>query len=201
MSDEYNEAELIARLRANDESAFDLVVRKYGPRILAVTRRFLQNEEDAREAVQDAFLSAFKAVDSFHGNSLFSTWLHRIAVNAALLKLRSRRGKSESSIDDLLPKFADDGRLAGEIGSWAVRYDTAIHDREVRELVQRKIDELPDTYRAVLLLRDIEGKSTEETAELIGATSGAVNITFSISVCASEKSASRDNRLKASTTT
>jgi RNA polymerase sigma-70 factor (ECF subfamily) len=169
-----DEARLIAGMKAGDEAAFETVVRVYGGRMLAVARRFLQQEQDAQDAVQDAFLSAFRAIDEFQGQSRLSTWLHRIVVNASLMKIRARRRRAERSIDDLLPKFRQDGHRAETQSQWAVSYDTAVADRETRELVRHSIDQLPDAHRTVLLLRDIEGHNTEETAELLGISSGAV---------------------------
>jgi RNA polymerase sigma-70 factor (ECF subfamily) len=173
-SHEVDEAALVAGLKAGDEAAFDTAVRRYGPHLLAVARRFMGHEQDAQDVVQDAFLSAFKAIDRFQGDSKLSTWLHRIAVNAALMKLRSRKRNQERPIDDLLPKFNDDGHMADAAARWAVTHDTAVDSREMRELVRHAIDQLPDGYRTILLLRDIEGHNTEETAELLDITPGAV---------------------------
>jgi len=173
-SHEVDEAALVAGLKAGDEAAFDTAVRRYGPHLLAVARRFMGHEQDAQDVVQDAFLSAFKAIDKFQGDSKLSTWLHRIAVNAALMKLRSRKRNQERPIDDLLPKFHDDGHMADAAARWAVTHDTAVDSREVRELVRHAIDQLPEGHRTILLLRDIEGHNTEETAELLDITPGAV---------------------------
>ena len=85
------------------EAAFEQVVRAYGGRLLAVARRIVGSEEDARDVVQDAFLNAFRSLDRFEGNAKLSTWLHRIVVNAALMKLRTRKRKPEQSIETLLP--------------------------------------------------------------------------------------------------
>ncbi len=169
-----DEAALVASIQSGDEAAFAQVVRLYGGRMLAVARRFLQHEQDAQDALQDAFLSAFRSIDKFHGDAKLSTWLHRIVVNAALMKLRTRKRKPERAIEDLLPKFRKDGHRADPTSAWAITFDTAVRDREIRELVRRSINELPESYRIVLLLRDIEGHSTEETAELMGLTAGAV---------------------------
>jgi RNA polymerase sigma-70 factor (ECF subfamily) len=163
---------LVARLKAQDESAYEEVVRLYGGRMLAVARRFLQQEQDAQDAVQDAFLSAFKAIDKFEGSSKLSTWLHRIVVNAALMKLRSRQRHPERPIEDLLPKFDTEGHRHAD--GWATTIDTTARDRETREFVRQKINELPDSYRTVLLLRDIEELSTDEAATQLGITPGAV---------------------------
>ena len=99
-------ADLLGRLRSGDAAAFEELVRSMGPRLLAVTRRLLRNEDDARDAVQDAYLSAFRGLPAFDGNCQLLTWLHRIAVNAALMKLRRSRRRPEARIDDLLPEFA-----------------------------------------------------------------------------------------------
>jgi RNA polymerase sigma-70 factor (ECF subfamily) len=167
------EAGLVAALRAGDEAAYERVVRLYSPRLLASARRILRNEEDARDAVQDAFLSAFKSLDRFEGQSLFSTWLHRIGVNAALMKLRSRQRKPERPVSDLLPKFLEDGHQADPAVPWEPA-EKLLERQETRELVRRSIDTLPDSYRTVLLLRDIEGLDTEQTAEQLGVSAGVV---------------------------
>jgi RNA polymerase sigma-70 factor (ECF subfamily) len=167
---------LVARLRSGDDEAFELVVRTYTGRLLAVTRRILGNDEDARDAVQDALLSAFRSLERFEGGSLLSTWLHRIAVNAALMKLRTRRRKPEESIEHLLPVYKDDGHHQESFSSWTEPVDVAMARAENRALVRRCIEELPETYRTVLLLRDIEELDTEETSRLLGISGNAVKI-------------------------
>ena len=99
--DPVSDATLVLRLRHGEAGAYQDLVRGYGGRLLAVTRRLLRNEEDARDAVQEAFLSAFRAMESFQGEASLSTWLHRIAVNAALMRIRSRKPQQELPIDDL----------------------------------------------------------------------------------------------------
>jgi RNA polymerase sigma-70 factor (ECF subfamily) len=170
------DAALVARLRAGDEEAFEVVVRTYSGRLLAVTRRILCNDEDARDAVQDALLSAFRSLDRFEGGSLVSTWLHRIAVNAALMKLRTRRRKPEESIEHLLPVYQDDGHHRESFSSWNEPVDVAMTRAENRAVVRRCIDELPETFRTVLVLRDIEELDTEETAQALGISGNAVKI-------------------------
>jgi RNA polymerase sigma-70 factor (ECF subfamily) len=167
------EAALVARLRAGEEAAFAELVKSQGGRLLAVAQRMLRNEEDARDAVQDAFLSAFRALDRFDGAARLSTWLHRIVVNAALMKLRTRRRKPESSIEDLLPSFLEDGHAAQPSVPWRDASDGELDRRETRELVRRSIDALPETYRTILLLRDVEELDTEEAARLLGLTANA----------------------------
>ncbi|MBI1853148.1 MAG: sigma-70 family RNA polymerase sigma factor [Planctomycetes bacterium] len=170
------EAELTERLRRGDDAAFETLVREYGGRMLVVARRLLGSEDDARDAVQDAFLSAFRRIDSFEGSSRVSTWLHRIVVNAALMKMRSRRCRPEKSIEDLLPRFDDGGDWIASTSSLGLPGDVVAERRETREVVRRAIDQLPDTYRTVLLLRDIEELDTEEAAKVLGITPNAVKI-------------------------
>ncbi|MHC4850080.1 MAG: sigma-70 family RNA polymerase sigma factor [Planctomycetota bacterium] len=169
-----SEAELIGRLQAGDDTAYEQLVRENSPRLLAVARRFLRNEEDARDAVQEGFLSAFKALGRFEGGSKLSTWLHRIVVNASLMKLRSKKRKPERSIEEMLPGYKADGHPDEFFEPWRETGEDAASAKEERELVRKQIEELPDNYRNVLLLRDIEGIDTEETAKLLDLTPGAV---------------------------
>jgi RNA polymerase sigma-70 factor (ECF subfamily) len=168
-----SDAHLVERLRRGDGRAFEEMLRAHTGRLLAVTRRLLGNEEDARDAVQDAFLSAFRSIDRFDGEAALGTWLHRIAVNAALTKLRTRRRHPEKPIEDFLPTFLEDGHQASPSPEWPDP-SAALQRHETRQSVRRHIEELPEDYRTVLLLRDIEGMDTEETARLLGLTPGAV---------------------------
>ena len=170
------EARLLASLRRGDDSAFETMVRRYSAQLLAVVRRILRNDDDAREALQDAFVSVFRAVAGFTGDSRLGTWLHRIAVNAALMKLRTRRRHPETPIDDLLPKFQADGHELLPNEAWQESASELLERKETRELVRHEIDSLPETYRVVLLLRDIEELSTDEVAKLLEATPNAVKI-------------------------
>jgi RNA polymerase sigma-70 factor, ECF subfamily len=167
---------LLERLRGGDEAAFEELVRSHGQRMFAVARRIVATDEDARDVVQDAFLSAFRSLHRFEGGSRLSTWLHRITVNAALMKLRTRRRKPEESIEPLLPAFSDEGHFVERFASWDTPVDQALEKAETRRVVRGLIDELPDAYRTVLLLRDIEGLSTEETATALSVTPAAVKV-------------------------
>jgi RNA polymerase sigma-70 factor (ECF subfamily) len=165
-----DEATLLARMQAGDEEAFEACVRNYSGRLLLVARRILTNEEDARDAVQDAFLSAFKGIGRFKGLSRIGTWLHRIVVNAALSRLRSRQRRPERPIEDLLPHFGEGEHQIDPPAPWKATSAAILQQQELRELVQGCISRLPETYRIVLLLRDIEGLSTEEAAQMLETT-------------------------------
>jgi RNA polymerase sigma-70 factor (ECF subfamily) len=168
------DAELLDRLRAGDDAAYLELVQSNTAQMLAVARRFMRNEDDARDAVQDAFLSAFRALESFNGEALLSTWLHRITVNACLMKLRTRRRHPEESIDDLLPGFLEDGHMATPNEPWRGGAEALLEVEENRRLVNAAIDRLPEKYRTVLMLRDIEDFDTEQTAATLGLTVPAV---------------------------
>jgi RNA polymerase sigma-70 factor (ECF subfamily) len=169
-----DDGSLVARLRAGDEKAFEELVRAHGGRMLSVARRLLRDPDDAQDAVQDAFLSAFRSLEKFEGSSRLSTWLHRIVVNAALMKLRTKRRKPETSIEDLLPHFLEDGHQANPAVAWKLPADQAVERAQLGQLVRRSIDELPETYRTVLVLRDVEDLDTAETAEFLGIAPNAV---------------------------
>ena len=169
-----DEKRLLARLRAGDETAFEELVRATTPHLLAVAKRFLPSEDDAHDAVQEAFISAFKSLQSFDGKSRLSTWLHRITVNASLMKLRSARRRHETPIDGLLPSFHDDGHRRDVLPAWDEPVESLLARRDVRALVRSRIEELPDEYRTVLILRDIEELDTAATASALGITTAAV---------------------------
>ncbi len=172
-----DDADLVRRLKAGDEDAYAEVVRTMGGRMLGVARRFLHDEDLARDAVQDAFLSAFRAIHTFDGGAQLATWLHRIVVNAALMKLRTRRRKPEQSIEPMLPAFAENGYHASRpVVAWTTSAEEALLQRETRDRVRAAIAALPERYRAVLLLRDIEERSTREAADLLGITENAVKL-------------------------
>jgi RNA polymerase sigma-70 factor (ECF subfamily) len=141
-----------------------------------VARRFLPLEEEARDAVQDAFLSAYKSIGRFEAGSSLSTWLHRIVINASLMKLRSKRRKPEESIDHLLPRFREDGHQLQPAEAWPVSAEEMVQRMQTSELVRSLIDQLPESYRVVLIMRDLEEMSTEETAEALGVTPNAVKV-------------------------
>src|SRR5262245_17155629 len=131
-----DEADLIRRLREGEERAYEHLVRAYGGRMLAAARRLLPCADDAADAVQDAFLSAFKSLDRFEGTALLSTWLHRITINAALMKLRSKRHRDEVSIDSLLPTFATDGHRNDPRPAWTRSAASLLESQELRDMVR-----------------------------------------------------------------
>ncbi len=171
-----DEPQLVARLRAGEESAFEQLVRSTSGRLLAAARRLLRNEEDARDAVQSAFIRAFQSLSRFREESRLSTWLHRILVNEALMRLRSRARGEEESIDSLLPTFVADGHQTRDTVDWSEAADKALERAETAALINRAIDQLPESYRTVLVMRDLEEMNTAEVAEMLGVSANVVKV-------------------------
>jgi RNA polymerase sigma-70 factor, ECF subfamily len=171
-----DEPQLVARLRAGEESAFEQLVRATSGRLLAAARRLLRNEEDARDAVQSAFVRAFQSLSRFREESRLSTWLHRILINEALMRLRSKRPDEEGSIDELLPTFKEDGHQTRDTIDWSESAERALERAETAALVNRLIAKLPYSYRTVLVMRDIEGLTNSEIAGVLGISSNLVKV-------------------------
>ncbi len=171
-----DEAQLLGQLRAGDADAFGLAVQRYGGRMLATARRFLNNEHDAEDAVQEAFTSAFRALDKFNGDAMLSTWLHRIVVNAALVQLRSKKRRGEQPIENLLPRFDHEGAWIDGPVTWTDASQTILERRDSCQMVRRCIARLPEIYRSVVLLRDIEELDTDETARSLAITPNTVKV-------------------------
>jgi RNA polymerase sigma-70 factor (ECF subfamily) len=169
-----DDARLVEELRRGNDVAYEHLVRAHSGRLLAVTQRIVGDYQDACDALQDTFIQAFKSIDSFEGSSRLGTWLHRIAVNASLMKLRTRRRKQQPSIDDLLPRYAEDGHRLDAGPAWELDAADVLARRELRDRVRACIQQLPDDYRTVLLLRDIEEMDTEQAAQALGISEGAV---------------------------
>lgn len=166
---------LITGLQRGDDASYERLVREHGGALLAVARRYLRSEDDARDAVQEAMLSAFRGIGTFSADAKLSTWLHRIVVNCALMRLRSKRRRPEDAIEDLLPSFDEHGAHAADVREWeSPTAETALQRRELRRIVRRCIDRLPEGHRTLLMLRDIEERDTDETAEALGLTVSAV---------------------------
>jgi len=171
-----DEADLVAAMKRGEDAAYEQVVREYGPRLLAVARRILRDEHAANDAFQEAMVSSLRSIDSFEGHAKLSTWLHRIVVNAALMRLRKRKRLSEVSIDATIPGFKDNGHRVDTGPAWKREPIDDLKQTEREALVHESIARLPDTHREVLLLRDIEQLTTQETADELGISQGAVKV-------------------------
>ena len=168
-----NEPELVAQARGGDADAFTTLLQQYDRYVYRVALNITGNREDAEDAMQEAFYKAFSHLAQFQGNSLFYTWLVRITVNEALMKLRSRSAQKELSLDEPVD-LGDDASIVREIEDWDDNPEQRYAKTELENLVAEAVRKLPQAYRAVYVLRDMEGLSSEEAAELMGLSVAAV---------------------------
>lgn len=170
-----SDEELVARARARDVPAFEELVGRHEEKVYRLAMRFVRDDMDASEILQETFLSAWRNLDRFEGRAQFASWLHRVAVNAALMLLRSRRRHPEIAVEDVTPEMlgeaaAQAGPVLGSGTDWSKQPDERFQSEELRRYLQNAVDALPQSQRSVFLLRDVEGLSTEETAELMSLT-------------------------------
>jgi RNA polymerase sigma-70 factor (ECF subfamily) len=172
-----SDEQLVARLRAGDDAAFDQLVSRYQDKVYGLALRLSGNASDAEEILQDAFLQVYRKIGQFRSEAKFSTWLYRIATNSALMHRRSNKRHIAEPLDDYLPKFSDEGHIdfAANAGlDLADRADDLLERKEIAEKTLAAVARLSDTYRETFVLRDIEGLSTEEVSEILGIDPGVV---------------------------
>jgi RNA polymerase sigma-70 factor (ECF subfamily) len=143
---------------------------------MQIARRYLKSPADVADVVQESFIAVFEGIDRFAGQAQLRTWMHRIVVNKALMRLRTQKRHGEVAIDDLLPRFLPDGHQALETQPWRPGADAELVSRHTQAQVRRAIDQLPEAYRTVLLLRDIDEIESSEAAQLLGITEGALRV-------------------------
>jgi RNA polymerase sigma-70 factor, ECF subfamily len=167
------EASLLARMKAGDQVGFAELVVIFGPQMMAVARRFMRSDEDCNDALQDAFISAFKAIAGFEANSRLATWLHRITVNSCLMKIRAASSRREMPMDDL-PGIRSNRRRQSRSCSGFYHPADKIETDETRAAIRQAIDDLPEDHRTVLRLRYIDEINTAATAALLNTTENNV---------------------------
>jgi RNA polymerase sigma-70 factor (ECF subfamily) len=161
--------QLVERARNKDFGAFEQLLDRYEDKIFRLAYRFVRNETEAKEVLQDTFLSIWRKLDTFKGDAQFGSWLYRVAANTALMRLRAQRRHPEVSTEELPVGYLDNyGQLPPAGENWARRPDDELQSDELRRHIQSAVDQLPEIYRTVFLLRDVEGLSTEETGEILG---------------------------------
>jgi RNA polymerase sigma-70 factor (ECF subfamily) len=162
---------LVAAAKAGDPAAYEELVNRYEKKIFRLTMNITRNREDAEDAMQDAFMKAYSHLDKFHEDSRFYTWLVRIAANEALMRLRKRR-PNQVSLDE--PIESEDDFIPQQIQDWGPSPEQRFAQTEMRDILRNVIEELTPDFRIVFVLRDVEGLSTEETAEAVGISEAAV---------------------------
>jgi RNA polymerase sigma-70 factor (ECF subfamily) len=168
---ELADEDLVRVAQEGDSRAFDELVNRYKEKVYRLSYKILRHEEDAAEALQDAFLSAYRGLAKFKVESTFSTWLYRIATNAALMRYRKRR-EGHISLEQSQSRIADAEPLA--IPDWSAQPLDTLLDTETREVMQEGIDRLPEDLRTVFVLRDVEGLSNAEVADVLELSIAAV---------------------------
>jgi RNA polymerase sigma-70 factor (ECF subfamily) len=171
-SEPHPDVALVERVRAGDVAAYDTLVRKYERQIFRIANHITQNREDAEDVMQDAFLKAYQKLDQFQGNSKFYTWLVRIAVNESLMRLRKRRTAKTVSIDEDIE--TEEGSVPRDLADWAPNPEQNFDQAQLQEILQKTIQGLPRGFRVVFVLRDVEGLSTQETADALDLSVPAV---------------------------
>jgi len=169
---------VVRLLRAGDATGLEALMEAYAARVYRLAHGVTRNLADAEEVVQDVFLTVVRKIAEFEGRSALSTWIYRITMNTALNKRRGKRSEVEVSLEEHLPTFKEDGHRAGDrsflLADWSRTPEEELLSEEGRAAVQCAIDSLPAHYRAVLILRDVEGASNEEAAEVLGESVASV---------------------------
>jgi RNA polymerase sigma-70 factor, ECF subfamily len=169
---------ILGRLRTGDAAALEVLMSRYASRAYRLAFGITRNQADAEEVVQDVFLSIFRKHESFEGRASLGSWIYRIVANAALNKRRGKRAEVETSLDQMLPTFKPDGHREGDrawvLADWSRNPEAELESAESRAVVSRALERLPDHYRAVIMLRDIEGISNEEVAEALAESVASV---------------------------
>jgi RNA polymerase sigma-70 factor (ECF subfamily) len=163
---------LVDQFKEGNVGAFEEIIVRYEAKVMNLALRFTRNQEDAEEVMQDVFTTVYRKIDGFRGQSAFSSWLYRIVVNAAFMKLRKKKQNQTVSIEDLAPAVKQ-YCMERDTAASKHSYNIAV-SRELQEVLQRAIDKLPDQYRAVFVLRDVDGLSNQETGQILDLSIPAV---------------------------
>jgi len=170
--DASSETILIDRLRNGEAAALEDLMGRYAGRVFRVARGITRTDADAEEVVQDVFLTVARKIDGFEGRAALGTWIYRVTTNAALIKRRGKQAQLEISLEEHLPTFKEDGHREGDrsylLADWSQTPEAELLEGEARGVLTRAIDQLPESYRAVLILRDVEDLSNEEVTEILG---------------------------------
>lgn len=170
-----DEASLIQGLKKGDRHACACMLKKYAPRVYAIAIRMMRDQDEAEEVLQETFISACQHIQKFEGRSALGTWLHRIATNAALMRLRKQKNKKEVSLDAPL-ETSDGDDIPRQIEDWTYFPADLSLNSELRDVLEQAIRQLPDSLRTVFTLREIEGYNTAETAAMLNISVSAAKV-------------------------
>jgi RNA polymerase sigma-70 factor (ECF subfamily) len=168
------DAELVERVKQGDEAAFVALLEHHQEKVYRLAWNMTRHAQDAEDVTQDVFLTVYRKIGSFDGRAAFGTWLYRVATNTALMKLRARRGAREIPVEETGPTFRSDGHHARPVADWSALPEDQLLSTERRRMLAEGIEALPSDYKAAVVLRDIEGLSNQEAAEVLGESVAAV---------------------------
>lgn len=169
------EKELVNKLKNGDKSAFEELIDKYEQKIYHLCLKIIKNSSDTEEVLQEVFLTIFNKIKEFKENSSLSTWIYRIAVNLALMKIRSsRKDKAVLHFEDYYPQFDEEGYHVVPIIDWSNKPDTLLLNEELKNRIEKALVKLSEEYRVVFIMKDIEGLSNEEISEILNISVPAV---------------------------
>lgn len=167
-----NEKDLVDRARMGDVEAFEKLIEGCQKKVFNIAYKMIGNYDDANELAQEVFLKAFRSIKKFKGDSLFSTWIYKVTANVCLDEIRRRKKRRVYSLDDDME--LNDGEVKRQIPDNSPTPDLEVESNEIKNAVNKSIQELPDDYKSVIILRDIQGFSYEEISKIVNCPEGTV---------------------------
>lgn len=172
--EDLTDEELVELAQQGDYAAYEEIVRRYQDKAFRLAFSLMKNESDAQDVVQEAFLNMYRKLETFEGKSQFGSWMYRVVTNAALMRLRKKRRRSEVPVEPDETEFEEDDYYVTSVPEWRVRADEAAENRELREQIIEAVDELSPKSQTVFLLKEVEGLSLKEIAEVLDLSVGGV---------------------------
>ena len=171
-----SDTELVSLVTSGQREAFGELVSRYRSKVNSLALKITKNEIDAQEVVQDVFLNAFSKLESFKGTAAFSSWLYRVAANGALMLLRSRRRDASDSWEEMQPRQESEAtqRALSAPAEWSTQADRILERQQIMKVLHTELAEIPERYRTILMLREMDGLSNREIADVLGITVAAV---------------------------
>ncbi len=168
------EEQLVKDLKEGKVEAFDGLVNLFQRKIYSLSFNLTRNQMDAQDVTQEVLLTIFKKIDTFQGKSAFSSWVYRVTINASYMKLRSRKKEQYVSMDDVLPSFNGSGFQKERVQDWSERAESPLLANEVKSIIEKAVEQLPEKEKVVFLLRDVDELSTEKVGEILDLSVPAV---------------------------
>ncbi len=165
MSD--NDLQLVKEMQAGKPEAFEDMVYRYQKRVYSLAYNLTRNQSDAEDVAQEVFLRVCNKINTFLGKAAFSSWVYRITLNVSFMKLKSRKKIKQIPLDNIFPKYQEDGFHAGHVNDWSMKTDDVLLSSESRKIIQKAINQLPEKEKTVFVLRDIEGLPTEKVCDIL----------------------------------